>query len=615
MKLNEKEKVPVRRLLSNVSYVLRYALEKDRGIVIMVISLFAVSGIGYACMDTVFLRAFITFLTDPRISFGQTAILVTGATLGMAVLMAFDGCTESFAQARLVRMTGQIQEEMIRRASGIDMMCYDCDTYFEDFVLAASQSEEMVNTCIFDFARMIRNVLTVLVLSGLITSIDPVVAIFPIVGFLVNIVTRFRIMALEYEYSVEKTKIMRRAQYSKRVFYQPEYAKELKLSHIETALEKQFHEAIDDNIQNAKRVGKGIAFWSLANWITVFTFLSFFCVPLYLGYLALIKGSILLGDVAALNNAQANLRGKFDSVNYCLERLQTVGQYTERFRRFMEYESKIEGSRGSVKIPSEPEKLEIRDMSFRYDGAREDTLKHITMTIRPGERIALVGENGAGKSTFVKLLLRLYDATGGGIFYGGEDIRSFATEEYRELFGMVFQDYQIYAASLLDNVRMRLSQGNPHEAEEEARQALEKAGFAQRLESLPQGLATPLTREFDDKGIQLSGGEAQKVAISRLFARRKKMAVAILDEPSSALDPKAEYLLNQNMLHKAGDAAVIFISHRLSTTRDADRIYMFEQGEIVEQGTHQELMGLNGKYAEMFRCQAKYYQENAQLLY
>ena len=125
---------------------------------------------------------------------------------------------------------------------------------------------------------------------------------------------------------------------------------------------------------------------------------------------------------------------------------------------------------------------------------------------------------------------------------------------------------------------------------------------------------TSLTREFAEDGVQLSGGEAQKVAIARLFAKKERMHIAILDEPSSALDPKAEYELNQNILNKAEDATVIFISHRLSTTRDADRIYMFENGEIIEQGTHQELMGKNGQYAEMFCCQAKYYQQNQEII-
>lgn len=230
------------------------------------------------------------------------------------------------------------------------------------------------------------------------------------------------------------------------------------------------------------------------------------------------------------------------------------------------------------------------------------------MKIEAGQKVAFVGENGAGKSTLIKLLMRLYDVTEGSIEYGGTDIRNYGTDQYRDIFGSVFQDYQIYASSVRENVMMDSSH---HEEEKRVRDALEQSGFLERLLTLPKGLDTMLTREFAQDGVQLSGGEAQKVAIARLFAKKERMHIAILDEPSSALDPKAEYELNQNIMNKAGDATVIFISHRLSTTRDADCIYMFENGEIVEHGTHQQLMESNGQYAEMFQCQAKYYQENA----
>lgn len=606
-----KENLPISRILSNYIYLLKYAFSKDASLIIMIFTAFVAGGVGYACMDTIFMRVFINYLSDSRYSFRQTAVLIVGATIGMALLMAFDRCTESFARPRIIRMTGMMQEEMIRKVVNMDLMCYDCDTYYDDFVVAASQLEDTVMTAIFDLAGMGRNVVTVLVLSGLITYIEPVIAVFPVLGFLVNIFSRFRIMKLEYDYDVEKKTIMRRANYSKRVFYQPEYAKEIKLSHIEVPLEKQFHEAIDDTIKIAKKYGIRISLWSLVNWITVFTFLSMFCVPLYLGYMALVVRKIGLGDVAALNAAQGTVRNRLDAINYCVERIQKAGLFCERFRKFMDYESTIENAQGTAQIPKQRTVLEVKDMSFRYDGAGKDTLKHINMKIKSGEKVAFVGENGAGKSTFIKLLMRLYDVTEGSICYGGEDIRNYTTEEYRDIFGSVFQDYQIYAASVQENVLM-------HKVEESEKKrvenALEQSGFSDRLNTLPNGLLTSLTREFAEDGVQLSGGEAQKVAIARLFAKKEKMHIAILDEPSSALDPKAEYELNKNILNKAGDATVIFISHRLSTTRDADCIYMFENGEIIEQGTHQELMELNGQYADMFQCQAKYYQQNQEII-
>lgn len=234
-------------------------------------------------------------------------------------------------------------------------------------------------------------------------------------------------------------------------------------------------------------------------------------------------------------------------------------------------------------------------------------------------KIAIVGYNGAGKSTLIKLLLHLYDVKSGAIKVNGRDIREYNKDSYRELFASVFQDYKIFAAEIQDNVQMgaplraqESMAGTGYnatcmEAEENAlRRALAESGFAERLNTLPRGIHTPLTRELDEEGINLSGGEAQKIAIARTFY--KYCPVIILDEPSSALDPISEYNLNETMLKAAEHKAVIFISHRLSSTVMADRIYMLEKGRIIECGSHNTLMEQNGKYAEMFRLQTEKYQ-------
>lgn len=601
----KQDKLTMRRLISNVFYVVKCALRIDKALVFLVIGAFVTCGIIYALFDTLFLKIFIDMLSDKAIDLKATLVFIMVGILVMGIGQAIEVLVENWARAKFVKMTGKIQEDFIRKVADIDLICYDHKDYFDDFVIAAAQSEEMITTGVLSMAWILGNITTILTLGGLIMAINPIIAIFPILGFLINMVTRFSITKIEYNYEMERKRVMRKADYSKRIFYQPEYAKEIKLSKIEIPLRRQFEEAIEDIMSEAKTAGIKIAILSLINWIFVFTFLSFFCVPMYLGYLALVKLSIGLGDVAAMNNAQGTVRNRLDSLNYAMVEFQKVGQFAERFRRFIEYDINIEGYKGSKEVPVEKSVLEIKDMSFRYEGASEDTLKHIQMTVRPGEKIAIVGENGAGKTTFVKLLMRLYDVTEGSICYGGEDIRSFSTKAYRDIFGAVFQDYQLYGATLEENVWM----DDTAIDEDHIRKALNLADFGAKLERLPKGLKTEMTREFSDEGTMLSGGEAQKVAIARMFAKTGKLAIAILDEPSSALDPFAEYKLNRNMMKAAKDATIIFISHRLSTTREADRIYMFEHGEIIEQGTHDELMALKGEYAKMFEKQAYYYQE------
>lgn len=217
-----------------------------------------------------------------------------------------------------------------------------------------------------------------------------------------------------------------------------------------------------------------------------------------------------------------------------------------------------------------------------------------------------MGYNGAGKTTLIKLLQRLYDVSEGSIKINGTDIRSVPLSEYRSLFSSVFQDYKLFGASVASNVKME-----PVERSDElsVTSALKKSGFDTRLNELGQGIWTELTKEFDDSGVNLSGGESQKIAIARTFYRQTP--IIILDEPSSSLDPVSEYTLNQTMLKSGRNRTVIFISHRLSSTVLADRIYMLENGRIIEQGSHRQLMAANGKYAEMFHLQSRQYQRES----
>ena len=228
----------------------------------------------------------------------------------------------------------------------------------------------------------------------------------------------------------------------------------------------------------------------------------------------------------------------------------------------------------------------------------------MSFAVKPGQKIALVGYNGSGKTTLAKLLLRLYDPDGGKICYHGRDIRDYQVMAYRRSIGSVFQDFKLYAATLKENVLMDAADGSREESFR-VEQALYDAHFTLEDNRLSYQIETPLTTEFEKDGVNLSGGEAQKVAIARTLYRKQNMI--IMDEPSSALDPLAEYRLNQELNEIARDKTVIFISHRLSTVRDADCIYMMENGRIVESGTHEALLAEDGKYAAMWKVQAGLY--------
>ena len=273
----------------------------------------------------------------------------------------------------------------------------------------------------------------------------------------------------------------------------------------------------------------------------------------------------------------------------------------QKIRNFLEYETKIK-SLGDIEPDGAAKDVSVQDLSFAYNKSGEMLLKDININIKPGEKIALVGYNGAGKTTLVKLLMRLYDPDYGKIVMAGHDIKDYVVKKFRRSIGVVFQDFKIFAGTVAENVVM--DEYDPKE-EENVRTALTDGGLIKRIDKMEKGLDSFLTTETRDDGIDLSGGESQKLAVSRAFYQNA--GLMILDEPSSALDPIAEYQLNHAMLTATTDKTVIFISHRLSTTRIADRIIMLENGRVVEEGTHDELLELNGKYAQMWHVQAGAY--------
>lgn len=597
---SKKEKISMKRLVSNVFYVLKYALRHDKKMALSyIVSRCVFVGIG-AFIDTFLLMEIINIFISGADMASVIKVLAAMFILHIIRMIIFR-FLENYFWTRMVGFEGAVQRELMKKAQLTDLKCYDIPEYFDDYIIAASQSEEMCKKAIMSVGDIAANIVSMLVAGTMIVMLNPVVMVFPVIGFIINIITRFMITKLEYEYNVEKQRIGRKADYSKRVFYQPEYAKEIKLTGIEEALMEQYDEAIAEERKMALKYSLRILPPTLINWICVFTLCQFYAVPVYLAYLAIEKKSIHLGEVASLKNATNSIKSHLDNMNYALVDFQTVGQYAEKFRRFMEHEINIEGCEGDSAIP-EDTTLELRNVSFKYKDSDKYVLRNVSMTVRKGEKLALVGENGAGKSTLIKLIMRLYDVTEGEITFGGVDIRRLNIREYRDKIGAVFQDFQIYGATLAENVKTDFASESDSG---KIIDALKKADFGEKLVRLENGINTELTKEFSESGTMLSGGEGQKAAIARMFMR--DMPVAILDEPSSALDPIAEYRLNKSMLRNAENQAVILISHRLSTTKDADRIILLENGSVAESGTHSELLAKGGTYAKMWNVQAEKY--------
>ena len=504
------------------------------------------------------------------------------------------------------RLYRALKEEMFKKASEIDLYCYDDPAYYNDFVLSVSQSEAAIDRFL-ELLNMAMQAITVLFTTGIFYIMtDPIGIAFVFASFILRFVVSKKLNKVNYENRLAVNPHMRKRDYVSRVFYLKDFAKELRLHpNAGAQLEEEFAEANDNIIKEHKKVAvKRVCFQFLKDY-GVGDFLIDGLYITYLVYKAAVLHTVNYSDAVILFNRTGSLRGSMSRFADLGPKAHENSMFIDKIRAFLNYEPRLKNNEGDA-VPEGAGELKLEHVTFKYSESGRKVLDDISLSVKPGEHIAIVGYNGAGKTTLIKLLMRLYDPTSGSISYHGRNITELCPNDYHKRIGVVFQDYQMFGANLAENVVMDdLPKDELDTRAPQITAALTDAGFAQKLARLPDGLLTQVTTEFDKKGEDFSGGESQKVAISRAFY--KKADILIMDEPSSALDPIAEYELNKAMESAAKGKTVFYISHRLSTTRDADRIIMLERGRIIEEGTHTELLARNGKYAEMWNAQAGKY--------
>lgn len=322
---------------------------------------------------------------------------------------------------------------------------------------------------------------------------------------------------------------------------------------------------------------------------------------------AVVTGRMTLGGFTLYLSSYNTFAGAVWMVMRGIAELIAKSREVDDFRSFMDFDGGDEDL-GGIQVPvSEDYEFVFRDVSFRYPKAEQYALEHLNLTLKAGERLAVVGLNGAGKSTFIKLLLRLYEPTEGEILLNGVNVKEYNKHSYYKLFAPAFQTVELFAFPLAENVSMQ----PPQETDcAKAKERLQDAGLSEKLAGLPDGVHTQMLKVIYDDGVDLSGGERQKLALAR--ALYKDAPIVVLDEPTAALDALAESRLYENFDRLIGGKSAVYISHRLSSTRFCDRVAMFVDGKLAELGTHEMLMEQNGKYAEMFRIQAQYYVEEVQ---
>ncbi len=524
------------------------------------------------------------------------AVLAIAAVLIVSTLLSWL-YREFFWNVEKEKVHYNLNRKLYEKAKNLDQESYDNPEFYNNFILTIESSSDNIQNLLGLVRNYVGNFISLIAVAGVLLTIDPVCLVIILVfigGFLP--LSR-KIGDLQMKRRIDNTKYHRRSDYFQRIFYLQEYCKEVRMNDIAPILMERYNDAADDVIKNQKKYWKKISSLYMVQETGIQILGFMFVLPLYLGYCVLVKESITPGDfVAAFNGAHSIAISINFLTVWAVAVFSERGKMIEKYREFIKADFRIRDGEG-VAEKSTPKEIRIENLSFTYPGNDEPTLKNVSLTVKPYEKIALVGYNGAGKTTLTNLILRLYDATEGGVYIDGENIKDVTLDSHRNRFAAVFQDFQLFSCSVGENVAL-----DREYDEEKVKEALSHSGFDKKLKN---GVRTELLREFDDEGQMLSGGESQKVAIARAFY--KDCPYVILDEPSANLDPVAEYNLNQAMLGAAAHKTVIFISHRLSTTVNADRIYVMEKGEIIESGSHSELMAKGGTYAYMFNLQAEKY--------
>lgn len=509
-----------------------------------------------------------------------------------------NGKVVPIAQAEINK---KLYQKLFQKSRNVELECFENADFYDKYTLAMKNADTRMMETVETFFGVVFGFVASIFAFIFMFQVDKLSVafiLFPIIG---NFIFRRLINHLEYKRQTDMAPYNRRIDYISRIMYLKDYAKEIRLTSIFNLLKRQYTQAITGVADVCRKyISKSVCY----HWFWVmFTFSFIFeGLLIYGAYRTLVNETMSLAQLAVITSMMVSttwiLIGFTDSVTNCFKN----GLFVEYLRSFLEYREKIPEDYDGADPGTTIESIEFRGVAFAYKDI--PVLKNLNMKFEGKKTYALVGHNGAGKSTIIKLLLRFYDPTEGEILLNGRNIKEYNLQKYRALFATAFQDNRMFSMSVADNVT--LGEKIPDDEKEEVvTEALKLSGVYDKVMELPKGIDTTLTREFDDEGAVLSGGEFQKIVVSRAFARR--CPIKVFDEPSSALDPIAEYKLFDNILKACRENTLLFISHRLSSVQNADHVFLLENGEVLEEGTHRELMSKKGLYADMYQKQAENY--------
>lgn len=582
----------------NVTYMLKILWRGSKGFVCYTFFKLFVGNVFWTFFS-IYLTQWIYEAIENQTPFAALAAFVGVMCIGHICIHVISAIHQLCEKQFLPKMYRDFYKRVISKSVSMDYAEFERPDFYDKYTRALNECQWRGNIILHNSACLVSGIASAVTAMIIVARVDPYLMLFVLPTLAISLLLGKKESELYYMLDISNTRDGRTGSYVKRVFYEKKYAGELRLFDIGDLLLSRHKKAYEEMEERTRKIRKKLCVIQIVKW----TLFDIFSGALPYLYIAIVSEGSSIGKAAyiAMIPALESLSWRITEVVEIYTTLIKESAFVTNLREFLSYTPKKDER--ELITAEKLDDIEIKNMSFTYEGADKPTLHNVSLTVHKGEKIAIVGHNGAGKTTLVKLIMGLYEPTGGEIDISGRKTTEYEPKSFHNRFGTVFQDLQVFALPLSHNVLMH----KPKNDDERrlCEDALRKAQFGDKLDSLENGIDTMVTKEFDEKGLGLSGGEAQKIATARIFARRPD--IVILDEPSSALDPISEYNMYNNMLTATDGETVIFISHRLSATRDADRIYMFENGTVIEQGSHGELMEKNGKYAEMWKLQAENY--------
>jgi ATP-binding cassette subfamily B protein len=524
-----------------------------------------------------------------------------GMELGLAVFSEIFNRIISLTDALLGDLYANHSSiELMHKAASLDLGMFEDSEFYDKLERARRQTTGRVVLMSMVLSQL-QDLITIVFLGAGLVVFEPWLILILFIAVLPSFLSEAYFSRSSYSLVRSWTPQRRELDYLRYIGASVETAKEIKVFGLDTFLTRRFSKIANEYYKVNKQLAIKRTVWG--------TLLQVLSVVAYYGaYLLIIirtvGGILTVGDMTFLSGSFNRLQNQLQNLLSTFTRITESALYLQDYFDFLAIVPTIKDHPGAIEAPGEiREGIRFDNVGFKYPGTEIWAVRHISFSLYPGEKLALVGENGAGKTTLVKLLARMYDPSEGSIMIDGKDIRQFRIDTYRKMIGVIFQDYVRFSFKAGENVAI----GQIEEAgnESQIRNAAEKSLADPVIQKLPEGYNQMLGKRFSE-GIDLSGGEWQKIALARAYMRDAQ--IVILDEPTASLDARAEFEVFKRFSELTKGKTAVIISHRFSTVRMADRILVLKNGEMLEIGTHEELLSANGLYAELFHLQAQGYQ-------